>query len=48
VLSYAGTLAVTVLADPDTCPDLELLAGTPQAELDRLAPAAPAGCDGAG
>ena len=25
VLSYAGTLTVTVVADPDTCPDLPLL-----------------------
>jgi diacylglycerol O-acyltransferase / wax synthase len=36
VLSYAGTLAVTVLADPDACPDLALLAGSLQGELDRL------------
>jgi diacylglycerol O-acyltransferase len=25
VLSYAGTLAVTVIADPDACPDLDVL-----------------------
>src|SRR5262249_8964481 len=42
VLSYAGTLAVTVLADPRTCPDLALLAGALQPERARLG-----GCPGA-
>ncbi|MBN1173855.1 MAG: DUF1298 domain-containing protein, partial [Micromonosporaceae bacterium] len=36
VLSYAGTLAITTVADPDTCPDVERLAGYLQAELDLL------------
>lgn len=26
-LSYVGTLAVIVIADPDTCPDLDVLSG---------------------
>ena len=33
-LSYAGTLAVTLVADSDRMPDLEVLAGVLQAELD--------------
>ncbi|HEY5878711.1 MAG TPA: wax ester/triacylglycerol synthase domain-containing protein [Nakamurella sp.] len=42
VLSYAGRLTVTVVADPDRCPDLERLAGLLQAQLDDLAaPARP-------
>lgn len=36
VLSYAGTLAVTIVADPDTCPDLPELGVQLQAELDLL------------
>jgi hypothetical protein len=35
-LSYAGTLAVTVTADPDTTPDLAELAADLQRELDLL------------
>ena len=40
-LSYAGTLVVTVVADPDGCPDLPLLAAQLQRQLDLLAAAAP-------
>jgi diacylglycerol O-acyltransferase len=42
-LSYAGTLTVTVTADPDRVPDLPVLAAALQAELDALttAPAGP-------
>jgi len=36
VLSYAGTLVVTAVADPGTCPDLPVLAASLQAELDAL------------
>jgi len=36
VLSYAGTLTVTVIADPDTCPDQPLLVQELQRELDVL------------
>jgi len=36
-LSYAGTLAVTVNADPDRCPDLPDLVADLQRELDLLA-----------
>jgi WS/DGAT/MGAT family acyltransferase len=36
VLSYAGTLVITVVADPGTCPDLPVLAASLQAELDAL------------
>src|SRR5690606_28505208 len=32
-LSYAGTLAVTMIADPDVCPDLDRLAVLLEAEL---------------
>jgi diacylglycerol O-acyltransferase len=35
-LSYAGELTVTVVADPDRCPDLPVLAAALQAELDTL------------
>lgn len=35
-LSYAGTLSVTVVADPDHVPDLAVLAEALQAELDTL------------
>jgi hypothetical protein len=36
VLSYAGTLTITVVADPTACPDLALLKEDLQAELDVL------------
>ncbi|MEJ3748944.1 wax ester/triacylglycerol synthase domain-containing protein [Actinomycetes bacterium KLBMP 9797] len=36
-LSYAGTLTVTVVADPDRCPDLPVLSRHLQDELDTLA-----------
>ena len=36
VLSYAGTLVVTVVADPQRCPDLALLVAHLQNELDVL------------
>jgi hypothetical protein len=36
-LSYAGTLTVTMIADPDRVPDLPVLAAALQAELDELA-----------
>jgi hypothetical protein len=35
-LSYAGSLNVTVLVDPDRWPDLPTLTGTLRAELDAL------------
>ena len=36
VLSYAGTLGITVIADPDACPDLDVLVGALEAELATL------------
>ena len=36
VLSYAGTLAITVVADPDACPDLPLLRAALAEELAGL------------
>ena len=36
-MSYDGTLAITVTADPDACPDLDDLAELLQAELDAMA-----------
>jgi diacylglycerol O-acyltransferase / wax synthase len=36
VLSYAGTLGVTVVADPEHCPDLPVLQRNLQRELDEL------------
>jgi WS/DGAT/MGAT family acyltransferase len=36
VLSYAGTLALTLIADPDHVPDLEPLAAALRAELDLV------------
>ena len=36
VLSYAGTLDITVIADPDACPDLDTLRTALQDELDQL------------
>jgi len=35
-LSYAGTLVVTVVADPQRCPDLSVLVAQLQSELDLL------------
>jgi hypothetical protein len=35
-LSYAGTLTITVIADPDAVPDLPDLAAALRAELDGL------------
>ncbi|MET0956685.1 MAG: WS/DGAT domain-containing protein, partial [Cryobacterium sp.] len=35
-LSYAGTLAITVVADPDACPDLAVLRSLLVEELDRF------------
>lgn len=37
VMSYAGTLAVTIVADPETVPDLSLLRIALQQELDAYA-----------
>lgn len=36
VLSYAGSVTVTVVADPEVCPDFELLGTLLQRELDLL------------
>ncbi len=36
VLSYAGTLDITLIADPDACPDLGVLRDALRDELDRL------------
>ena len=36
VLSYAGTIGVTVMADPDACPDVDILRDALRAELDAL------------
>ena len=36
MLSYAGTLDVTVIADPDACPDIDTLRAALQDEFDRL------------
>jgi WS/DGAT/MGAT family acyltransferase len=35
-LSYAGTLTLTVIADPERCPDLPLVAAAVQEQLDTL------------
>ena len=35
-LSYAGTLNITVVADPEQCPDFSRMAGAIQAELRLL------------
>ncbi len=37
VLSYAGSLTITLIADPDACPDLEALRGLLAEELAALA-----------
>ena len=42
-LSYAGRLNVTVIADPERCPDLPTVAQALQRELDLLTGAQPAG-----
>jgi len=42
-LSYAGTLVVTVVADPENCPDLPVLAAQLQSELDAVTATPPAG-----
>ena len=42
-LSYAGRLNVTVVADPERCPDLPTVAQALQRELDLLTGAQPAG-----
>lgn len=42
VLSYAGTLAITVITDPDACPDRATLHAALQDELNRLTESAPA------
>ena len=36
VLSYAGTLGITVIADPDACPDLDVLVDALESELAAL------------
>ncbi len=36
VLSYAGVLGITIIADPGTCPDLDGLRDALQQELDEL------------
>jgi WS/DGAT/MGAT family acyltransferase len=41
VLSYAGTLTITVITDPDHFPDLETLADALRAELDLIICARP-------
>jgi diacylglycerol O-acyltransferase len=41
VLSYAGTLGITVIADPDRCPDLDALRDALQHELDQLTTSPP-------
>jgi WS/DGAT/MGAT family acyltransferase len=48
VLSYAGTLVITVIADAQRCPDLPLLVDHLQRELDGLVGAAEVGPAGAG
>jgi hypothetical protein len=39
VLSYAGSLTITLAADPDTCPDVSELRDALEEELRVLAPA---------
>ncbi len=38
-LSYAGTLTITVIGDPERCPDLDDIAAELQRQLDQLAAA---------
>ncbi|MER5670927.1 wax ester/triacylglycerol synthase domain-containing protein [Pseudonocardia alni] len=45
-LSYAGVLVLSVVADPDTCPELDRLVADVRAELDALA--GPDGTNGPG
>jgi WS/DGAT/MGAT family acyltransferase len=40
VFTYAGTVAITAIADPDRFPDLDLLTRALRAELDRVVEAA--------
>jgi diacylglycerol O-acyltransferase / wax synthase len=40
-LSYAGVLTLTVVGDPDACPELDALAADLRAELDALCAAVP-------
>jgi len=42
-ISYAGSLAVSVVADPDHCPDLDLLGRALADELTAIADEAPTG-----
>ena len=42
VLSYAGTLSITIVADPDHVPDLPFLVAALQAELAAVGAASPA------
>ena len=44
-LSYAGRLVVTVVADPERCPDLPTVAYALQRELDLLTGAQPPAAD---
>ncbi|HTO01629.1 MAG TPA: WS/DGAT domain-containing protein [Microthrixaceae bacterium] len=44
VLSYCGTLDITVIADPDTCSELDALAEALQRDLDHLTSWAPDQC----
>jgi hypothetical protein len=46
VLTYAGTLTITAVADPDTVPDLSDLAAALRAELAALADRPPADAAG--
>jgi hypothetical protein len=46
VLSYAGTLTVTAVADADAVPDLPFLRSALQAELDALTGRRPAALSG--
>ena len=39
--SYSGTLAVTLIADPLHCPDLQLIYGKLESQLDLLSAADP-------
>jgi diacylglycerol O-acyltransferase / wax synthase len=40
-LSYAGALSLTVLADPDACPELDALTTDLRAEVEALCTSAP-------
>jgi len=44
-ISYAGTLTVTAVADPDHCPDMDVLSRALQSELDTLSAAGTAFVD---